>query len=319
MTKKRVERFRRTNGRQLCFVASAVAATLAACCIGMLADGTPASAHGVAGDRVFPATIVIDDPAVGDELSLPTFSTIHNSATNGNVGSREFDYGAEWDKTITEDLGVNFNFDYTVLNFDDGTNASGWQDPAFTLKYKLYVNPEHEILTSVGVIRTFGGTGSSTVDNPIGSTTPTIYVGKGLGDLPVDILRPFAITGEFQYQVSDQTTAQANQWIIGGSLQYSIPYLQQHVKDMGLPEMVSRMIPIVEYSITVPSNGAPGGAVTGTIAPGVLYEGDAWQLGLEALIPATSATKTNVGAIAQFHLYLDDIFPDTIGKPIFGN
>ena len=185
MTKKRVERFRRTNGRQLCFVASAVAATLAACCIGMLADGTPASAHGIAGDRVFPATIVIDDPAVGDELSLPTFSTIHNSATNGNVGSREFDYGAEWDKTITEDLGVNFNFDYTVLNFDDGTNASGWQDPAFTLKYKLYVNPEHEILTSVGVIRTFGGTGSSTVDNPIGSTTPTIYVGKGLGDLPV--------------------------------------------------------------------------------------------------------------------------------------
>ena len=294
-------------------------AALAAYGMGALAQGKSASAHGIAGDRVFPATIVIDDPAVGDELSFPTFSTIHNSENNGAPGSREFDFGAEWDKTITEDLGVNFNFDYTRLNFDDGTHAEGWQNPVFTLKYKLYVNPEHEFMTSIGVIREFGGTGSTAVDNPIGSTTPTVYVGKGLGDLPVDFLRPFAITGEFQYQVSDQPTAQANQWIIGGSLQYSIPYLQQHVRDMGLPEIIGRMIPIVEVSMTVPSNGAPGGSVTGTIAPGILYEGDAWQLGIEALIPATSATHTNVGVIAQFHLYLDDIFPDTIGKPIFGN
>jgi len=277
-----------------------------------------ARAHGIAGDREFPATIVIDDPAVGDELSLPTFSTIHNSATDAGPGSRQFDFGGEWDKTITEDLGVNFNFDYTVLNFDDGTHASGWQNPAFTLKYRVYVNPEHEILTSVGVIRTFGGTGSSAINDPIGSTIPTIYIGKGLGDLPVDFLRPFAVTGEFQYKISDQPTAEANAWIIGGSLQYSIPYLQQHVRDMGLPEFIGRMIPIVEVSMNVPSNGAPGGAVTGTIAPGVLYEGDAWQFGIEALIPATKANHTSAGVIAQLHFFLDDIFPTTLGKPLFG-
>src|SRR5271169_244551 len=122
-------------------------AALAAYGMGALAHGKPASAHGIAGDRVFPATIVIDDPAVGDELSFPTFSTIHNSENNGAPGSREFDFGAEWDKTITEDLGVNFNFDYTRLNFDDGTHAEGWQNPVFTLKYKIYVNPEHEFMT----------------------------------------------------------------------------------------------------------------------------------------------------------------------------
>jgi hypothetical protein len=31
-------------------------------------------AHGFAGSRFFPATIVIDDPFVADELSLPTVS-----------------------------------------------------------------------------------------------------------------------------------------------------------------------------------------------------------------------------------------------------
>jgi hypothetical protein len=32
---------------------------------------TPVLAHGVAGDRFFPATLAVDDPAVADELSLP--------------------------------------------------------------------------------------------------------------------------------------------------------------------------------------------------------------------------------------------------------
>ncbi len=280
-------------------------------------NSSPAMAHGIAGDRVFPATILIDDPAVGDELSFPTISTIHNSANASGAGSRQLDFGAEWDKTITEDLGVAFNFDYTVLHFDSGGSIKGWQNPEFTLKYHFYTNAEHEFMTSVGVVRDFGGTGSSAVDDPVGSTTPTLYFGKGMGDLPIGALRAFAITGEAQYQVSDWPSAEGNQWILGGSLQYSIPYLQQHVKDMGLPLFIGRMIPLVEVSMNVPSGGG-GGPVTGTISPGILYEGDAWQFGVEALIPATKATNTGIGFIWQLHLYLDDLFPNSLGKPIFG-
>jgi len=309
----------RTCARFQSMPALAGFAALVASLASVIIETRPAAAHGIAGDRVFPATIVIDDPAVGDELSLPTFSTIHNSATSSGPGSREFDFGAEWDKTITDDLGFNINADYTSLHFDGGDSASGWQNPAFTLKYRAYVNPEHEFMTSVGLVRQFGGTGSAAVDDPVGSTTPTLYFGKGLGDLPIGLLRPLAITGELQYQISDWPNSKANQWVVGASLQYSIPYLQQHVKDMGLPGFIRRIIPLVEMSLDVPASGAPGGAVTGTIAPGVLYEGDAWQLGLEALIPATKATNTGIGVIAQFHLYLDDIFPKSLGKPIFGN
>jgi hypothetical protein len=42
------------------------------------------------------------------------------------------------------------------------------------------------------------------------------------------------------------------------------------------------------------------------------------QFGIEAIIPATAASGKNVGVIAQVHFYLDDIFPDTIGRPLFG-
>ena len=37
-----------------------------------------ANGHGFAGDRFFPATIVVDDPAVADELSLPTVANFKN-------------------------------------------------------------------------------------------------------------------------------------------------------------------------------------------------------------------------------------------------
>ena len=78
------------------------------------------------------------------------------------------------------------------------------------LKYKIYVNPEHEFMLSLGVFREFGRTGATgdtaaalDVDQT-GSTTPTIFWGKGLGDLPIGLLRPLAITGTLGYSVADQ-------------------------------------------------------------------------------------------------------------------
>jgi hypothetical protein len=59
-----------------------------------------ASAHGFAGDRFFPATIIVDDPAVADELSLPTVATFKNGDD-----AQETDISAELSKRITEHLG----------------------------------------------------------------------------------------------------------------------------------------------------------------------------------------------------------------------
>jgi hypothetical protein len=49
---------------------------------------------------------------------------------------------------------------------------------------------------------------------------------------------------------------------------------------------------------------------------GALYLGDSYQLGLEALIPLNKAAGQNVGVIFQLHWYFDDIFPNTLGKPL---
>jgi hypothetical protein len=39
-------------------------------------------------------------------------------------------------------------------------------------------------------------------------------------------------------------------------------------------------------------------------------------VGLEALIPGNRQTGSHIGFIAQFHLYFDDMFPTSLGKPI---
>ncbi|MDR3514297.1 MAG: hypothetical protein P4M00_00650 [Azospirillaceae bacterium] len=299
---------------------------VALACLG-LAPATMAQAHGIAGDRVFPATLTIDDPAVGDELSLPTFSYKPQGQ------SREYDYGIEWDKTITKDLGLSFNESYTNIrqSRDLGGNASGWGDPVVTLKYQFFENDAHEILASIGVQKEFGGVGA--VDHGLadatGWTQPTLYVGKGLGDLPAELglLRPIAFTGELGYQWADQPHQLADDgtyspnpdlWNFGFSIQYNLQYLRAQVKDYGLPDFINNTIPLVEFSYATPASPShDGSTTTGTIAPGLLYEGNTFQLGMEALLPVNHASGNHAGMIAQVHFYLDDIFPTSLGKPLF--
>jgi len=37
------------------------------------------------------------------------------------------------------------------------------------------------------------------------------------------------------------------------------------------------------------------------------------------MIPINRQSGTGVGVIAQLHWFLDDIFPTTIGRPLFGS
>ena len=110
-------------------------------------------------------------------------------------------------------------------------------------------------MLSVGVEREFARTGANGTNGAVldnddsSSTTPTIYFGKGFGDLPVGWLRPFALTGELGYTIADKklkvdpvdgtpiNNGNANGWNGGLSLQYSMRYLSSQVKDYGLPDI----------------------------------------------------------------------------------
>src|SRR6202040_3614590 len=166
--------------------------------------------------------------------------------------------------------------------------------------------------------------------------TPTLYVGKGFGDLPESAgwFRAFALTGQVGYSIP---TTSANitidpdsgalgidpnpQFLVyGASLQYSMPYLKSNIVDLQLPDFINHLIPIVEAQFTTPVANNLGNSfvTTGTINPGVIWVGSYYQVGFEAIIPVNRDSGTGVGFLGQFHLYLDDIFPKTYGQPLIG-
>jgi hypothetical protein len=106
--------------------------------------------------------------------------------------------------------------------------------------------------------------------------------------------------------------------IWGVALEYSLIYLQEHVKDVGLKAPFNRLIPLVEFSMQSPVNRG-GGFTTGTINPGLIWSGQYYQIGIEVLIPVNSHTGHNIGIVGQLHFYLDDIFPRLFRKPLFGS
>ena len=297
-------------------------------------------AHEIVGNRFFPATIGIDDPGVNDELSLPTV----DSFKTGDVPPvRQRDISSEFSKRITEDFAISFGSTYTFLGPIDPTaaGANGFQNLDTTFKYRVYKNPEHEFVMSVGLSVEWGGTGAANVGAEAFNTyVPNIYFGKGLGDLPDTLswIRPVAITGQVGYAIPARnfTTTfgvdpdTGNQTVDtefhpgvlnwGGTIQYSMLYLKSAVVDLGLPEFINHLIPLVEATLQTPvANTLTSGTMTtGTINPGIIWVGNTFQVAVEALIPINRQSGTNVGVIAQLHLYLDDIDPRGIGKPIFG-
>ena len=87
---------------------------------------------------------------------------------------------------------------------------------------------------------------------------------------------------------------------------------------MHLPAPVDGLVPLVEFSFGTPLNRGQEGQTTGTINPGVIWAGKYFQVGAEAVIPINSHSGSDVGFIAQLHFYLDDLFPHSIGRPLFG-
>jgi hypothetical protein len=289
-------------------------------------------AHGFAGDRFFPATITVDDPFVADEMSLPTASAMKNGDK-----VQEVDVSIEFSKRITEHFGVSVGENWTHLLH----NAAGFQNLETTFQYQLLTDAKSEFVFSAGFTAEWANTGAKGVGaDGFNTYTPQIYFGKGFGDLPEDInlIRPFAITGQFGYAIPglaktvnlaiDPDTGALNRDIErnarnfnwGLTFQYSLPYLNSHVQAIEGPgaEFLRRLIPLVEASFTTPVSNFSGPQVTtGTINPGVIWSGQWTQFGVEAMIPVNRESGHGVGAIAQAHFYLDDIFPATIGKPLF--
>jgi hypothetical protein len=286
-----------------------------ALCSALFFVSSPALAHGVMGARFFPATIATDDPFVADELALPTVAWFRNAD-----GERETDISGEWSKRITPTVGFSVEGGWTHL-----PHAEGFQNVETSLRWQFVTDPERELVVSAGLGAEWGGTGAERVGaESVSAVVPSLAFGKGFGDLPDRFgwARPFAVTGQIAYVApteghDDEGERTPHVLEYGFALEYSLPYLRAQVRDHGWPEWVNHLTPVVEATFETPVLHGGGERTTGTVNPGLIWSGRRMQFGAEAIVPVNGDSGRSVGFLVQTHFYLDDLFPRSLGKPIY--
>jgi len=286
-------------------------------------SATTACAHGFAGPRFFPATVATEDPFAADELALPTVAWFKED------GIKTTAYSLEYSKRITRNFALTFGGTYLQLSPEGEPKAYGFENLEIGAKYQLAVNPTRETIFSVGVEAELGGTGTSHIGaEGFSVITPTFFFGKGFGDLfdTTSAMRAFAITGSVGVAIPTEARTEdefgefeenPNAFQLGLALEYSLPYLQSQVQNVGLGVPFDRLVFVTELNLHTPIDRG-GGKTTGTINPGFLWAGQSVQLSAQAIIPWNRESGHAVGFLAELHFYLDDIFPTSLGRPIFG-
>jgi hypothetical protein len=310
-------------------------------------------AHGTAGKRFFPTTLKIDDPFVSDELSF-LFSHIKEPGEGEESPTKVTELTGEYSKRITPSLGFSIGGEFRHLNPDEGKTENGFGNLDLGAKYQLFTSAPHEALLAVGLEAEIGGTGSRAVGAESFSViSPGFLYGKGFGDLPESLrfLKPLAITGVFGINIPTRSknvtthvleangehAGEANGGPMAGNaaeiereieynpvtlswgftVQYSLQYLQSFVKDVGLGAPFNRMIFLVGLPLETCLNRGCGGRTFGTVNPGLIWFGKYLQLGLETSIPINDRSGKNVGVQGLVHFFIDDLFPQSLGRPIF--
>jgi hypothetical protein len=294
-------------------------------------------AHGFAGQRFFPTTLAIEDPFVSDELSF-LIRHIKEPGQGEEPPTVSTEIEGEYTKRLTPHLGLSLGGSFLHLDPDEGSTENGFSNLEVGAKYQLITSPRHEALLSLGLTAEVGGTGSRSVGADSFSTlSPSLFFGKGFGDLPetVPFLRPFALTGVLAANFPTRSATVTTQvdplsgalsqeverhpitlsW--GVTLQYNLQYLQAFVKDVGLGAPFNRMIPLVELALDTCLNRGCGGQTSGTVNPGLIWFGKYLQLGVEAAVPINTRSGKNVGVLGLVHFFIDDMFPQSLGRPLF--
>jgi hypothetical protein len=313
-----------------------VRALIASWLILLDASGT-VSAHGFAGKRFFPTTFAAEDPFVSDEFSL-LGSHIREPGADDEPSVHATEIAAEYSKRITPKFGISLEGEYRSLHPNGESTENGFGNLEVAARYQFLTSVAHETIMSVGLAAEVGGTGDEDVEaEPFSVISPTLLFGKGFGDLPeaLKFLRPTAVTSAFavNFPTDSETVTQAVQpetgdietdiernsttlsW--GLTAQYNLDYLQSFVQDVGLGAPFSHLIPVVEANFETCLDRGCGGETSGTVNPGLIWFGGNVQLGIAAQIPVDNRTGNDIGVLALVHFFIDDLFPNSLGRPIF--
>lgn len=74
---------------------------------------------------------------------------------------------------------------------------------------------------------------------------------------------------------------------------------------------------MIEFPMETCLNADCKNQTTGTVNPGIVWIGKRTELGIAAQIPMNPRSGEGAGVFGLFHVFIDDVFPKSIGRPLF--
>ena len=196
-----------------------------------------AGAHGVVGDYVFIEPLITQDPTPANELDILGPSWVRSSDANTYAISSSIEKVLWIDDNHMPRFSVGGGTNWSHSSTFHGPSLEGWDNLEMFAKYSPYYSLEHEFLIS------FGATDSTADGEPGGGRAESyepganLALGKGHGRFAqldgIKFLRPLGIQSDFGYlpALGGHTS---HHMFADATIEYSLPYLSNSVKDIGL-------------------------------------------------------------------------------------
>ncbi|HLH77879.1 MAG TPA: hypothetical protein VKV28_13840 [Candidatus Binataceae bacterium] len=275
-------------------------------------------AHGVVGDYIFLEPLIAEDPTPANELDI-----VQPSWVRGADG-RTFTLATSIEKVIGNGnqsdawvprWSVGAGSSWLYQSPKEGANQSGFDDLNLFLKYAFLVLPEHEFLLGA-MVNLQLPTGDPAVQTQNHTSLgPELVWEKALGDLPdwaaLEYLRPLGFQGDCGY-LPALSGSTSHLLFADQVVEYSLPYLSNSVRDIGLPEPLRDMFLFTEFNYSQLVAGPARQTFPNLLAtPGIAYVSYYFELslGTQFALNRASVPGTHAAFIGLLDIFYDAIFP----------
>jgi hypothetical protein len=275
-----------------------------------------AYAHGTVGDYTFLEPMVAEDANPKNEFDILRPSWVRTSE------GREFSLGFSLEKKLSENSSILIGNEWLEQSPKEGPYARGFNNIELLPKYAFFTSPEHELRFSAGLKMEI-----PTGDRDVGAEShfrmgPELLWAKGMGDLPnscafLKYLRPIGFQGDLGYTAN--TTGRAVHDLFADEvIEYSLPYLSNSVRDIGLPWPLRNMYLYTEFNYDQLLAGPAGQTFPDIrITPGIAFMNRYIELSVATQFPLNNATVPNnhAAVLGLLDLFIDDLIPQTNWTP----
>lgn len=274
-----------------------------------------AYAHGVVGDYIFLEPLVAQDPTPANELDIIEPSWVKSA------GGNDYSIGFELEKALYLDnndvprFSVGAGSTWHHQSPGTGPSQAGFDDLEAFGKWAFYVSAEHEFLLSAEVLAQIPSGNTPVEARSHTSIGPGLLWEKALGDLPnrpvLKYARPFGFQGDVGYLPA--LSGHASHLLFADQVvEYSLPYLSNSVKDIGLKGPFRDLFLFTEFNYTQLIAGPRGETFPNIIAtPGIAYVGYNFELslGTQFALNRAAVSGTHAAVIGLLDIFYDSIFP----------